>query len=54
MNEPTRSPLLLGGRVLLAAIFLLAGIGKLSDWTTTAQMMSSHGMVAVDVLLQGR
>lgn len=39
------------GRVLLCAIFVLAGIGKIQDWSGTAAMMQAHGMRAVDVLL---
>ena len=35
------------GRVLIAAIFLLAGVGKLMDWDGTAQYMALHRMKAV-------
>src|SRR5947209_1918864 len=34
------------GRILMAAIFLLAGIGKVMDPAGTEQYMALHGMVA--------
>jgi len=37
------------GRLLIAAIFLLAGVGKLMDWSGTAQYMALHGMIYIPV-----
>ena len=34
----------LGGRTLLAAIFLASGLGKLGAWTATQQYMASQGV----------
>lgn len=39
------------GRVLLALIFVLSGIGKLTGWSATAGMMASKGMPAVSFFL---
>jgi putative oxidoreductase len=39
------------GRVLLAVIFIVAGIGKLMDPAATAGYMASQGLPMVDVLL---
>jgi len=51
MTETGRSTMILIGRVLLSAIFLLAGFEKLSHWTATEQYMSQHGMVGTSFLL---
>ena len=34
----------LGGRILLSAIFLMSGLGKITNFTGTQQYMASHGM----------
>lgn len=39
------------GRCLLAALFILSGIGKLEYWDETAQSMAAHGLTAVGPLL---
>lgn len=39
------------GRCMLAALFVLAGVGKLQHWEETAQAMSAHGVSAVEPLL---
>ena len=39
------------GRILLAAIFLASGIGKISGFAGTAGYMASKGIPMVDVLL---
>ena len=39
------------GRVLLSAIFLMSGFGKVMDWSGTAGYMASHGMPAIPFLL---
>jgi putative oxidoreductase len=51
MSNTLNSVLLLAGRILLALIFLLAGIGKLVDWSATERMMTDHGMIGVSFLL---
>src|SRR4051794_7242928 len=38
------------GRILLAAIFLMAGTGKIMDPAGTKQYMAAHGMPMIDVL----
>jgi len=39
------------GRILLAAIFLMSGIGKISGFAGTAGYMASKGIPMTDVLL---
>ena len=39
------------GRILLAAIFLMSGIGKIGGFAGTAGYMASKGLPMVDVLL---
>ena len=39
------------GRILLAAIFLMSGIGKIGGFAGTAGYMASKGIPMVDVLL---
>src|SRR5438445_9823587 len=39
------------GRVLLAAIFLLSGLGKIMDWSGTEAQMTTHGMILVPLFL---
>jgi putative oxidoreductase len=51
MSESLKAPLGLVGRILLSLIFILAGIGKLTDWSGTEQYMAAHGMVAVPFFL---
>ena len=41
----------LAGRILIAVIFLLSGLGKLGNWGGTASMMASKGLPAVQLLL---
>jgi putative oxidoreductase len=38
-------------RVLLSIIFIVAGIGKLTDWSGTVAVMAAHGMPAVPLFL---
>ena len=44
---------LLAGRLLLAYIFILSGIGKIGGFAGTAKYMASMGMPMVEVLLVG-
>jgi putative oxidoreductase len=46
-----RSILLFIGRICLCTIFLLAGLGKLMDYSGTAAMMASKGMTLIPLFL---
>jgi putative oxidoreductase len=49
---PTAIPLAaLAGRILLSAIFIIAGIMKLANWQGTAEYMASKEMPLIPVLL---
>ena len=41
------------GRILLSAIFILAGIGKITGWAGSAAYMAAHGMPLVPLFLVG-
>ncbi len=43
----------LAGRVLMAYIFVMSGIGKIGSFTATAGYMASKGMPFTEVLLVG-
>lgn len=43
----------LAGRVLLALIFVISGLGKIPAWNQTAGYMSSRGMPLVPLFLIG-
>lgn len=43
----------LAGRVLLALIFVISGLGKIPTWNQTAGYMSSRGMPLVPLFLIG-
>ena len=43
----------LAGRLFLALIFIMSGIGKIGNFDGTAVYMGSHGMPMVSVLLVG-
>ncbi len=48
MNPSTiRNPTALVGRVLLAAIFLFSGVGKIADYAGTVGYMASAGLPAL-------
>jgi putative oxidoreductase len=51
MSKTMSSTILLLGRIMLALIFLLAGIAKLTDWANTERMMADHGMVGISFFL---
>ena len=51
MTPTLLSLLSLAGRICLCAIFLLAGAGKIGDWSGTAAAMEAHGIPAVPLLL---
>lgn len=44
--EPIRQALMLAGRVLLAALFVLAGFDHLGDYASTQQWLLEHGLAA--------
>lgn len=52
MNESV-SPLPAIGRILLALIFVHAGISKLGTYATTAAYMTSHGIPYANILVWG-
>lgn len=47
------SILALGGRLLLAQIFLISGVAKVIAWSETSQYMTDHGLPLVPILLFG-
>lgn len=48
-----RSSLLLIGRLLISAIFILAGVSKLANYDQTAAYMASKGMTMIPLFLIG-
>jgi putative oxidoreductase len=52
MNQGNRFVPLLG-RILLALIFLISGLGKIFDWQGTAGYMASKGMPLIPFFLLG-
>lgn len=51
MNQSVQDVASLAGRVLIAAIFVISGLNKLSDFSGTAAFMSAAGLPAADILL---
>ena len=51
MNQSIQNFAALGGRLLLAAIFVISGLNKLSDFSGTAAFMSGAGLPAAGFLL---
>ena len=51
MNQSIQNFAALGGRLLLAAIFVISGLNKLSDFSGTAGFMSGAGLPAAEFLL---
>lgn len=51
MNQSIQNFAALGGRLLLAAIFVISGLNKLSDFSGTAAFMSGAGLPAAEFLL---
>lgn len=51
MNQPVQNFSALAGRILLAAIFLISGLNKLSDFSGTATFMAGAGLPASEFLL---
>ena len=50
-NQPVQNFSALAGRILLAAIFLISGLNKLSDFSGTATFMAGAGLPASEFLL---
>jgi len=51
MFKSDRPYLELTGRILISLIFLVAGLGKVMDWSGTAEYMASKGMTAIPFFL---
>ena len=51
MNESLKEWAPVVGRILIAILFLPAGIQKIPGWDGTAAYMASHGVPMVPVLL---
>ncbi len=51
MNQSVQNFAALGGRLLLAAIFVISGFNKLGNFSGTAAFMSSAGLPATEILL---
>lgn len=51
ITSPVHNLFTLAGRVALAALFVPAGIAKITGYAGTAAYMASKGMPAIDVLL---
>jgi putative oxidoreductase len=51
MNQPVQNFAALVGRILLAAIFIISGFNKFSDFSGTAGFMSGAGLPAAEFLL---
>ena len=51
MNQSVQNFVALLGRIFLAAIFLISGFNKLSDFSGTAAFMSGAGLPAAEFLL---
>ena len=53
MNRTIRGILAVIGRLMLAAIFLLSSVGKLTNFNGTAGMMADKGIPAAQIMLVG-
>lgn len=53
MNKAIESSATLMGRVFLSIIFIMAGFGKIMDWSGTAGYMEAQGMPMIPLLLLG-
>jgi putative oxidoreductase len=53
MPRTTQGVLAVLGRLLLATIFLMSAVGKLSNFSGTAGMMANKGIPAAQILLVG-
>ena len=51
MNQSVQNFVALVGRIFLAAIFVISGVNKLTDFSGTAAFMSGAGLPAAEFLL---
>jgi len=51
MNPDYANPAAFIGRILLALIFVVSGVGKITGYAGTAAVMAAKGLPIVDVLL---
>ena len=51
MNPDYANPAAFIGRILLALIFVVSGVGKITGYAGTAAVMASKGLPMVDILL---
>ncbi len=51
MNQAQQNLAALVGRILVAAIFVLSGIGKMADFSGTTALMNSVGLPVAEMLL---
>ena len=51
MNSNTANPAMFLGRIFLALLFVVSGIGKITGYAGTAAVMASKGLPLVDILL---
>jgi putative oxidoreductase len=51
MNPDYANPAAFIGRILLALIFVVSGVGKITGYAGTAAVMAAKGLPMVDVLL---
>jgi putative oxidoreductase len=53
MNTSLQNAAALAGRILLALLFVISGIGKVTGFSGTSAFMASKGMPMTEVLLVG-
>ena len=51
MDSNYANPAMFLGRIFLALLFVVSGIGKITGYAGTAAMMASKGLPVVDILL---
>jgi len=51
MNSNHANPAIFLGRIFLALLFVVSGIGKITGYAGTAAVMASKGLPLVDILL---
>jgi putative oxidoreductase len=51
MNASYASPAMFLGRIFLALLFVVSGIGKITGYAGTAALMASKGLPMVEILL---
>jgi putative oxidoreductase len=51
MNSNYANPAMFLGRIFLALLFVVSGVGKITGYAATAALMASKGLPMVDILL---